>query len=234
MKNRFVIILVMAFIINKTSYYRLECKSDIQFIDNDTIFYGTGKVDFFQIKSSMNDGIKFAIAINKQKKNSPILLTTSGWYESIYKPNLLTSNTNDNFIMVDVDMRGGNISSGKNNCNGNKLYNSYKYNLNYYNELISDICQVYFRSETGGCVIGYAIIGKFSDPICSAMVACGLGDYKLWFSYNGIGEFGDAMIEWRDFSLDDNKEAYISRSGITTVQNLIYWQAINLNKSRIS
>ena len=191
---------------------------------NSDIFFKSNQVDFIQISSSVTEGVKTAVIIYKPDKPSPVLLTTHGWHGSVTPPTADSKNPYENFLTVQVDMRGRKYSSGKADCNGLELYDvydAYKFVVENYSSFISDKDQVYFIGGSGGGGNGYAIIGKFPDLFCSAVISCGISDYAEWYRNDTLGEFRDEMLPWIGVTPDQNMEAYQSRSGITTVQNLL-------------
>lgn len=190
----------------------------------DSIFFTSEKIDFIQINSSITDSVKFAIAIYKPDKPSPIILISHGWHQSVKRPGVNEENPYPDFLTIQVDMRGRKYSTGKQDCNGYELYDfydAYKYALKNYSEFIADQRQVYYVGGSGGGGNGYALLGKFPDLFCSAVISCGISDYAEWFSNDSVGEFRDEMLPWIGYTPDKNPEAYASRSGITTVENLM-------------
>jgi hypothetical protein len=65
------------------------------------------------------------------------------------------------------------------------------------------------------------LIGKFPDLFCSAVISCGISDYGEWYKGDSMGEFRDEMLLWIGYTPEQNPEAYQSRSGITTVNNIL-------------
>jgi len=200
---------------------------DIQFEKvqkkGETVFFESPNVDFIQIPSSITDSVKFAIVVYKPLKPSPVLLLSHGWHMSVKPPTKDAKNPNKDFLTVQVDMRGRKYSTGKQDCNGYELYDfydAYNYVLKNYQSNISDPAQVYYSGGSGGGGNGYAIVGKFPDLFCSANIGCGISDYAEWYKGDSIGEFRDEMLPWIGFSPEENPEAYASRSGITTIQNI--------------
>ncbi len=201
---------------------------DIQFekakTNGEPIFFTSPNVDFLQISSTITDSVKFAIVVYKPLKPSPILLLSHGWHMSVKPPTKEAQNPDKNFLTVQVDMRGRKYSTGKQDCNGYELYDfydAYNYVIKYYQSYISDPTQVYYSGSSGGGGNGFALVGKFPDLFCSANIGCGISDYVEWYNGDSIGEFRDEMLLWIGFSPKDNPEAYASRSGITTVQNIL-------------
>ncbi len=187
-------------------------------------FFTSDKVDFFQINSTLTEGVKIAIAVYKPLSPSPVLLVSHGWHGSIRKPDPGSENPNPGFLTIHVDMRGREYSTGRPDCNGYELYDfydAYKYALAKYPALISDTGQVYFSGESGGGGNGFSILGKFPDLFCNACILCGISDYAEWFKNDKIGEFRDEMLPWIGFPPEQNPGAYAARSGITTVRNLL-------------
>jgi dipeptidyl aminopeptidase/acylaminoacyl peptidase len=65
------------------------------------------------------------------------------------------------------------------------------------------------------------LIGKFPDLFCGAVISCGISDYGEWYKGDSMGEFRDEMLLWIGYTPEQNPEAYQSRSGITTVNNIL-------------
>ena len=192
--------------------------------DGEDVFFTSKKIDFVQIPSTITDSVKFAIVVYKPSKPSPILLLSHGWHMSVKPPTKDSQSPNEDFLSVQVDMRGREYSIGKQDCNGYELYDfydAYKYVLAHYPSLISDPNQVYYSGGSGGGGNGYALLGKFPDLFCSANIGCGMSDYADWYKNDSIGEFRDEMLPWIGCTPSDNPEAYASRSGITTIPNLL-------------
>ncbi|MEP0366987.1 MAG: alpha/beta fold hydrolase [Cyclobacteriaceae bacterium] len=190
----------------------------------DTVFFKSEYVDFIRINSTISDSVAFALAIYKPRKPSPILLLSHGWHMSLLAPKPETESLNPNFLVVQVDMRGRQYSTGQPDCNGFELYDfydAYRYVISQYAEYITDPSQVYFMGGSGGGGNGYGLVGKFPDLFCSAMISSGISDYALWFEADSIGEFRDEMIPWIGVSPEESAQAYQSRSGITTVENVL-------------
>jgi hypothetical protein len=89
--------------------------------NQENVFFTSGNVDFIQINSSVTDSVKFAVVVHKPDKPSPILLFTHGWHGSVKPPAIDSQNPYENFLTVQVDMRGRKYSSGKADCNGLEL-----------------------------------------------------------------------------------------------------------------
>lgn len=197
---------------------------DIRFKTDEITFLRSEKVDFIRIKSTITDDVEFAVVIYKPANPSPILLLSHGWHQSVMPPGRDTPSPYLDFLTVQVDMRGRKYSTGTPDCNGLELYDfydTYLYLVNHYQEYISDPNQVYYSGGSGGGGNGFAIIGKFPDLFCSAHIFCGISDYAEWYENDEIGEFRDEMIVWIGYTPEQNPEAYRSRSGITTVENLL-------------
>lgn len=201
---------------------------DIQFSQpkekKESVFFKSEKIDFIQIKSTITDSVSFAIVVYKPQKPSPVLLLSHGWHMSVKPPEKNSKNPYQDFLSVQVDMRGRKYSTGKPDCNGYELYDFYdawRYVVKNYRSFISDTTQVYYLGGSGGGGNGYALIGKFPDLFCSAVISCGISDYADWYEKDTVGEFRDEMLPWIGYSPKQNRVAYESRSGLTTVMNLL-------------
>lgn len=190
----------------------------------ENLFFMSEKVDFIQIQSTITDSVSFAIVVYKPEHPSPVLLLSHGWHMSVKPPVENSVNPHEGFLTVQVDMRGREYSTGKQDCNGYELYDfydAYQYVIRNYRSFISDASQVYYEGGSGGGGNGYALVGKFPDLFCSAVISCGISNYAEWFEQDTIGEFRDEMLPWIGCDPQQNMEAYKSRSGITTVKNLL-------------
>jgi pimeloyl-ACP methyl ester carboxylesterase len=197
---------------------------DVRFQADGITFFKSEKADFIRIKSTITAGVEFAVVVYKPAKPSPILLLSHGWHQSVMPPKRDASSPYPDFLAVQVDMRGREYSTGNPDCNGLELYDfydTYLYLTEHYRQYISDPKQVYYSGGSGGGGNGFAIIGKFPDLFCSAHIACGISDYAGWYENDETGEFRDEMIVWIGCAPERNPEAYRSRSGITTVENLL-------------
>ena len=196
----------------------------VEYLDQDSIFFRSATVDFVRIRSTKTENVQIAIVVFKPAKPSPVLLLSHGWHGSVSKPKPNADNPHSQFLTIEVDMRGRTYSTGKQDCNGYELYDfydAYRYALVHYRDLISDPDQVYLRGESGGGGNGFGLVGKFPDLFCSAVINCGPSDYELWYRCDSVGEFRDEMVPWIGVTPDENPEAYASRSGITTVANVL-------------
>jgi dipeptidyl aminopeptidase/acylaminoacyl peptidase len=197
---------------------------DIRFEADGVAFFKSEKVDFLRIQSTVTEDVEFAAVIYKPAKPSPVLLLSHGWHQSVMPPAKDTPSPYPGFLAVQVDMRGREYSTGNPDCNGLELYDfydTYLYLIEHYREYISDAGQVYYSGGSGGGGNGFAIIGKFPDLFCSAHISCGISDYAKWYENDATGEFRDEMIVWIGDTPGRNMEAYRSRSGITTVENVL-------------
>ena len=197
---------------------------DIKFKNEGNGFFRSENIDFIRVKSTITEDVEFAVVIYKPKKPGPIVLISHGWHQSVMPPERTSENPYPEFLTVQVDMRGRKYSTGKPDCNGLELYDFYDTYLfikEHYKKYISDPRQVYYIGGSGGGGNGFSIIGKFPDLFCSALILCGISDYAEWFKQDEIGEFRDEMIPWIGGTPEQMNEAYKSRSGITTVENIL-------------
>lgn len=190
----------------------------------DGAFFTSEKVDFIQIESTITPEVKIAMAVYKPAEPSRILLVSHGWHQSVTPPEKDADNLFEDFLTIQVDMRGRKFSSGTPDCNGYELYDfydAYRYAISHYQQYILDDQQVYYYGSSGGGGNGYALVGKFPDLFCSAVVSCGMSDYAVWYRGDSVGEFRDEMDVWIGCGPEENPMAYQSRSGITTVENIL-------------
>lgn len=176
--------------------------------------------DFIYYKSSINPELTLAMCILKPARPSYILATTHGWHMSIedFKE---YDKPQSEYLVVSVDMRGRAFSEGEQDCNGWELYDiidAVEFVKENYSEYILDKDIVYFDAASGGGGNAYALAGKFPDYFTHVTAMCGISDYARWYENDHVGEFRDELDIW--VGNIQNREAYVSRSGITFVENL--------------
>ena len=87
--------------------------------------------------------------------------------------------------------------------------------------MIVDRERVYFVGGSGGGGNALGLAGKFPDLFVSITANFGISDYADWYERDAVGEFRDELNPWVGCSPEQNRMAYASRSGITTVENLL-------------
>ncbi len=188
-------------------------------------FFTSPAVDFIQIASSITDDVTFAIVVWKPAQPAPVLLLSHGWHQSVRVPQAGDQNPYPGFLTIQVDMRGRQYSTGTPDANGYELYDfydAYRYATAHYPDHISDTTTVYYLGGSGGGGNGYGLVGKFPDLFTSAVILAGMSDYAEWYRQDSIeGEFRDELLPWIGTTPEANLTAYASRSGITTVSNLL-------------
>lgn len=179
--------------------------------------------DFIYYRSSIDPNIRLAMRVLKPAKPSHILVTTHGWHMSI--PQFLPMDQpQQEYIILEVDMRGRAFSDGKADCNGWELLDiidAVRYARKHYASFILNPDTVYFEGGSGGGGNGYALVGKFPDFFAATTVLCGITDYALWYEHDQIGEFRDELDVWIGCSPEQNKDAYAARSGLFLLPNLL-------------
>jgi len=181
--------------------------------------------DLVHYESSVTPGIRLAMLVKKPKQPSYILLTTHGWHMTIepFVP-MAEPDPNMPYLFVQVDMRGRAFSEGNPDCNGLELidvYDALQEVKERYADYILDPDIVYFEGASGGGGNAFSIAGKFPDLFASVGALCGTSDYALWYRNDLVGEFRDEMDVWIGDSPKNRAEAYASRSGITTIENIL-------------
>jgi pimeloyl-ACP methyl ester carboxylesterase len=181
--------------------------------------------DFIYYESTRTPGIMLAARIIKPPKPSYIIAGTHGWHMSIPKfVHMDQPQPGNDYLRVEVDMRGRAHSDGSPDCNGWELYDvidAIEYVRKHYAEHIIDADTVYFEAGSGGGGNSMAIVGKFPDYFAAATALCGISDYALWYNNDEIGEFRDELDVWIGTSPADDPMSYRSRSGLTLVGNLL-------------
>ncbi|MDF2717803.1 MAG: peptidase family protein [Paenibacillus sp.] len=181
--------------------------------------------DFIYYESTKTPGIMLAARIIKPSKPSYIVAGTHGWHMSIPKfVHMDEPEQGNEYLRVEVDMRGRAHSEGSPDCNGWELYDvidAIEYVRSHYAEYIIDSDTVYFEAGSGGGGNSMAIVGKFPDYFAAATALCGISDYALWYDNDEIGEFRDELDVWIGRSPAADPMAYRSRSGGELVSNLL-------------
>ncbi len=175
-------------------------------------------------RSSVNPDLRLWTLISLPLKPSYILVTCHGWHGGLSLPRKHDSPSE--YLMVEVDMRGRSFSDGKPDLSGWELQDwidAVEFVRKEYSEHIIDPECVYAEGGSGSGGNVYALIGKFPDFLTAAAVHAGMSDYTLLYNQDQIGEFRDEMEGegWIGGSPITNPEGYISRGGLTTVENIL-------------
>ncbi len=182
--------------------------------------------DLVYYTSGINPELTLAMRVLKPEKPGYIKVGTHGWHMSI--PDFQQSETPlSDYLEIDVDMRGRAYSDGKPDCNGWELYDvidAVNYAKKHYAQYIIDPEIIFFEAGSGGGGNAYAIAGKFPDFFSHIVAQCGISDYALWYRDDAVGEFRDELDIW--IGSPEHQEAYASRSGLASVQNLCAPMAI--------
>ncbi len=180
--------------------------------------------DFRIVKSTVTDGVEFAVRIVKPKKPSYLVAGTHGWHMSVKKFEYMETSGSD-YLLVDVDMRGRAFSTGRPDCNGYELYDVYdaiNFAIEEYSEYLLSDKIVYFESGSGGGGNALAMAGKFPDLFCAVNALTPIGDYAAWYEFDSeIKEFRDEMDIWIGRSPSEDPVAYKARGGVELVENLL-------------
>lgn len=180
--------------------------------------------DLIYYKSTRDQNLNLAMRVVKPEKPGYIKATTHGWHMSVseFVP-MDEPAKNNEYLIVEVDMRGRAYSQGKSDCNGWELYDvidAVNFAREYYKDYIKNPEVVYFEGGSGGGGNALSIVGKFPDFFAAATALSGISDYELWYRNDSTGEFRDEMDVWIGCGPDDHPEAYKSRSGIYLLENL--------------
>lgn len=180
--------------------------------------------DLIYYKSSRDSSLNLAMKVIKPEKPGYIMAMTHGWHMSISDFVFMNEPVENNeYLILEVDMRGRAYSEGNPDCNGWELYDvidAVNFAREYYKDYIKNPEIVYFEGGSGGGGNAFSIIGKFPDFFAAATALYGISDYELWYRNDSIGEFRDEMDIWIGCDPDDNQEAYRARSGIRLLENL--------------
>lgn len=180
--------------------------------------------DLVRYESGVTPGVWVSMLIKKPVKKGYMLVGTHGWhmtladYEARFEPY-----EGQEYLSVQVDMRGRAYSQGKQDCNALELWDVYdavQYVKKHYADYLIDPEVVYFEAGSGGGGNAMALAGKFPDLFAAITALYGMSDYAMWYRGDEIGEFRDEFDVWVGVSPDEDQEAYDARSGLTLVGNL--------------
>ena len=181
--------------------------------------------DFVFYRSTVDPELRLAMKVIKPEKPGYILVTTHGWHGSISDFEYMDRPVSGNdYLMIEVDMRGRAFSQGKQDCNGWELYDiidAVNVVRKRYSRYILDPGIVHFEGGSGSGGNAYALACKFPDFFASINVLCGISDYEAWYRNDQTGEFRDEMDVWIGFGPDENISGYRARSGAYLIQNII-------------
>lgn len=185
------------------------------------------KVDFIYYPSTVTPDLRLAARVRKPPNPSYILASTHGWHHGIPAVDepvgLYEADYAEDFLLVEVDMRGRPHSDGVPDCNGSELrdvIDAVDQVRSRYAEHVLDPSVVYFDCGSGGGGNALALAGKFPDFFTAVTALCPIADYGLWYEQDAPGEFRDEMEVWIGGSPQDNPHGYRSRSGLSLVENL--------------
>ncbi|MEE9431173.1 MAG: prolyl oligopeptidase family serine peptidase [Melioribacteraceae bacterium] len=201
------------------SFIITNCVPDIQKTDDIYLSY----------KSTQDTSLTLYANFFKPKKPSPIIVWMHGWHGRAKRRSAddVPPSLSKEWFLIQPDMRGRADSEGKQDCNGWELQDivdAVEFAKKEYPNLISNperICLI-GGSGGGGNVLG--LVGKFPDYFSAALAEFVISDYGMWYRADTLKkEFRDEMETkgWIGGSPSNNAEAYRSRGGLTTVENLL-------------
>lgn len=163
--------------------------------------------------------------IEKPKVKGYLLVTTHGWHMSMpkYEPEYELQEERE-YLIVHVDMRGRAFSQGTPDCNSKELIDildAAEYAKGHYSDYLLSKKIVYFEGGSGGGGNALALAGKCPDYFAAVTSLFGISDYAEFYLHDKIGEFRDELDIWIGGAPDNMPEAYMARSGLTTVENLM-------------
>jgi pimeloyl-ACP methyl ester carboxylesterase len=130
------------------------------------------------------------------------------------------------WFLIEPEMRGRGDSTGKQDANGWELHDvvdAVEFAKAHFADSIADPDAIHLIGGSGGGGNTLGLVGKFPDYFCTAVCECGISDYALWFEEDAVGEFRDELetAGWIGGSPATEPEAYASRGGLTTLDNLL-------------
>ena len=183
---------------------------------------------YLSYPSSIDPGLELYAAFDLPEKPGYLHLHFHGWHGAVkpHRDNVAAVGGGRNWFFIRPEMRGRGRSGGKPDCNGFELQDAVDavdFARKNFPDLILEPEKVWLSGGSGGGGNVLAALGKFPDFFCRAHADCGVYDYARWFRDDAVGEFRDEMEGqgWIGGTPDTNPEAYRSRSGVTTVGNLL-------------
>lgn len=130
------------------------------------------------------------------------------------------------WFVIRPEMRGRGEATGAPDCNGWELQDvvdAVRFARERFADKIAEPELVALSGGSGGGGNVLGLVGKFPDFFCRAHCDCGISDYGLWHRNDAVGEFSDEMegAGWIGGNPETRGEAYASRGGLTTVENLL-------------
>ena len=130
------------------------------------------------------------------------------------------------YFVVNVDMRGRDRCSGKPDAGGLELVDgldALDYARRTWPDRVDDTRGPYVVGGSGGGANTMTIVGKAPDRFAAAVSWAGMSDYAVWYEDDARGRYRDEMTDkgWIGGTPATNPEAYQSRAGITTLDNLL-------------
>ena len=160
----------------------------------------------------------------------PILLYLQGWQgpgtimiRDLGKNRFMQ----EQFFLIGADKRGHGKSEGKADVSGwelQDLVDAVAYAEEHYAKYIDKSAGPYVMGHSGGCGNTMALMGKFPDFFAAAYGASGMSDYGEWYRMVSWWATGAGKISLNTVmggSPEEKPEAYGSRGGIVTVENLL-------------
>lgn len=179
--------------------------------------------DYRTYPSSVTPGIRLGLNVIKPLRPGYMLVQLHGWHMSMPKPQRREEPVPDNdYVLVQVDMRGRAFSQGEADCNGLELmdiYDAVQFVRGAYRDWLLDPAVVYLEGGSGGGGNVLAAVNKFPDLFAAASALYGISDYAVWYANDELGEFRDDMDVWIGCTPEQDPERYMARSGLHLAEN---------------
>ena len=185
---------------------------------------------YLSYPSSLDPGLTLYADFELPKQKAHLHLNMHGWHGCVktqHRDNVQAVRGDAmEWFFIRPEMRGRGDSAGSPDCNGYELQDAIdavEYARRHFADKILEPEKVYLSGGSGGGGNVLALLGKFPDYFCRAHADCGVYDYAEWFRGDAKGEFRDEMEGqgWIGGNPDTRPEAYQSRSGISTVRNIL-------------
>ena len=181
---------------------------------------------YLEYPSSQDPSIRLFADFAAPAEPRPIRLEMHGWHGHVKRaqPDSVGQSADTGWFNVRPQMRGRGDATGAPDCNGWELQDAVDavaFAKERFADKVAEPNLITLSGGSGGGGNVFAMLGRFPDLFCRALVQCGISDYALWYRNDEEGEFRDEMDVWIGADPDAAPEAYAARSGVTAVANLL-------------
>jgi len=181
---------------------------------------------YLEYPSSQDPSVRLFADFAAPPEPRPILVQMHGWHGQVKPahPDDVGQPADTGWFNVRPEMRGRGDATGAPDCNGWEIQDAVDavaFEKERFADKVAEPDLITLSGGSGGGGNVFAMLGRFPDFFCRALLQCGISDYALWYRNDEEGEFRDEMDVWIGADPDAAPEAYAARSGLTTVGNLL-------------